>query len=982
MKILFKIILIILFLYNKAFAIGKSPNHTERQWKYIETEHFIIHYYKDFENLAKQCADIGEEVYLKITEDLDAYPSSKIPVILTQDQFLNGYAEPIKNRIVLDPYLMKSSVIGAKRFLTHEFAHIITYEAIGNGNIISKITNFGNVPTWVMEGIAQYEAENWYPSYDRMLRLNTLERNILTPSERDVFVILGADEGAAGYNEGYSIIKFITSKYGHDKLSKILFEIKTSNVPFFIALEKVIGKSLLIIEAEWRQFLEEKYNTQISFRNKDIGKIFVKRDKTEANIKPQISPDGKIFTFMSSKGRNSYINIRGRIIGLLPIRAFLTEKGYKESKKITSERLDKGGVFTEKDSKSTIVAGGVIDYSWSHNSKMIVYNELKPDDLGQPDTKLSFVKVTIKNDELKFKKIYDYDFKIFEENSNKPLKYFSSPEFLPYENKIVFSADNGEINNIYSISLDDLNKNNKKIIAKNITNTKSFIYRDIKVSPNGKYLVCSFYKSGDGTKLLLIDLKNFSKKQITFNNEFYSCFNPTWKEDSKTIYYSSDIDEISNIYKYDLETDKHFKLTNSYSGLEYPFYMDNKIYFVNYYSKGTDIRVEEITNFKEEEIFFNEKKEEKDILVTNNYQEKNYFPLLLPDLILPVTGMDERGDQLGIRLSFDDILQKHGVNLTLAYGLLSSKFSYGISYINRMLNPTIGIQISEFPSIAATMDGKSYYFQRVQGGTIFIAHPLFNDFSQEISNIAVLEFSVNNLNPVQELISNNASKNLIREGLNNYIAIELQSQNIYGGYTSDIHPLGGYRFNFRWENATKLLGSKYEYIQLKSDFRNYISIPFLPNNVLALRGNFEFSTGNITPLLLGGPPINVNMGIQNFVPLRGFNIAELIGNRLFLGSLEYRFPILTKINLSFNSLYIDAIYGSIFTDIGDAWFIEERQFLFNTGVGAEIRIRVAISNRNTIATYIGLARKIIQENKLLEYNKVNNQFYFGFANAF
>jgi len=413
MKILIKAILIILIFSLKTYAIGKSPNHTERNWKYIETEHFLIHYYKDFENLAKQCADIGEEVYFKITEDLDAYPSNKIPVILTQDQFLNGYAEPIKNRIVLDPYLMRSSVIGTKRFLTHEFAHIITYEALGTGNIISKITNFGNTPTWVMEGIAQYEAEHWYPSYDRMLRLNTIERNILTPTERDAFTILGADEGAAGYNEGYSIIKFIMDKYGHDKLAKILSEIKSSNIPFFIALERVIGKSLLVIEGEWRQNLEEEYDKQISMRHSNIGEIFVKRDKTEANIKPQVSPDGKIFTFMSSKGRNSYINIRGRIIGLLPIRAFLTEEGYKSSKKITSERLDRGGVFTERDSKSTIVAGGVIDYSWSYNSKMIAYTELNPDDLGQADMKISFVKVLInKDNSLEFKKNYDYDFVI------------------------------------------------------------------------------------------------------------------------------------------------------------------------------------------------------------------------------------------------------------------------------------------------------------------------------------------------------------------------------------------------------------------------------------------------------------------------------------------------------------------------------------------------------------------------------------------
>ena len=288
---------------TEGFTLGKSPNHPEREWKVIESEHFIIHYYKGFEKLAQEAIRLGEEAYFKVTRDLSAAPSNKIPIILTQDEFLNGFAEPVKNRIVLDPILMRSSIIGARRFLTHEFTHIITYEAFNTGFSISKLYALNNVPTWFLEGLAQYEAEYWYPAYDRMLRLHTLERSILTPTERDAFTILGGDEGSAGYNEGYSIVKFIFEKYGHEKLKNTLEEIKANNIPLSLAFERVVGKSLFTLEAEWRQTIEENYQEQIKKRDNNLkeSEVIIKKDVTEANIKPKVAYTRKIFTYMTSK---------------------------------------------------------------------------------------------------------------------------------------------------------------------------------------------------------------------------------------------------------------------------------------------------------------------------------------------------------------------------------------------------------------------------------------------------------------------------------------------------------------------------------------------------------------------------------------------------------------------------------------------------------------------------------------------------------
>ncbi|MFN8674122.1 MAG: peptidase MA family metallohydrolase [Candidatus Sericytochromatia bacterium] len=969
---------------EKSFNWGKSPNHKERDWKFIETEHFQIYYYQGFEKLAKEAADIGEEAYFKVTQDLNANPSTKIPVIITQDEFLNGFAEPVKNRIVLDPVLMRSSIIGARRFLTHEFTHIITYEAFNTGFAITKLYGVQNVPTWFMEGLAQYEAEYWYPSYDRMLRLNTLERSILTPSERDAFSLLGADEGSAGYNEGYSLVKYMFSTYGHDKLPKVLEEVKVNNISLSMALEKVTGRSLLVIEAEWRKQLEEIYQKQIENKHKTVAKdeVVVKKEKKEANISPKISPDGKIFTYMSSQGRSGYVNIRGKLIGLMPLRAKLLNDN-KKTGTIAGEKMKNENVFTEKDSKSTILTGGVIDYAWSYDNRTLAVTQVAGDDLGQPDIAINFKTLKEKDGKIVSDNKYTYDYKIYDENDKdfkEPLRLFASPAFSPFERKLLFVAFKGEENNIYEVKLDDFDNKKVKIKAKNITKTSNLLYKDMVISPDDKYISFNAYKSGDGGNIVILDKNTNKKIKVTNDSVLYTNTSPSWSDDAKELYFFSDRTDISNLYKYELDNKKVTRLSDSYSGLEFPFFKNDYLYFTSYYAKGTDIRRIKKSEIKEYDSYISENKvlEEINTENTSKYAVKDYFPWLSPDIVLPITGVDERGDQIGLRGSMSDMLGKHSFNGAFAYGLNSNRFTYGITYINRMTDSLLGVQVAEYPSIASTQDAKNYYYQRSQGLTFVVTRPFFNEIADEIHNIGSMQFTFSNLIPIKETVAKDIKPENLREGISNYLSLNWNSENISGGYNSDTHPQNGYRFEGKLEHSNKYFGSKYEYTQLLFNFTKYFPLWF--SHVLYIRSDLEYSNGNTTPLLLGGPPINLTLGIQDFIPLRGFSIADFSGDRLALLSTEYRFPILTHINMFFGGIYLDSIYGALFADIGDAWFSEQRQPQLNMGVGGELRLRLGIGGKGILNTYAGFGRKIFSDEKILR--TPNNGIYFGFSSGF
>ncbi|MFN4152427.1 MAG: TolB family protein, partial [Candidatus Sericytochromatia bacterium] len=377
---------------------------------------------------------------------------------------------------------------------------------------------------------------------------------------------------------------------------------------------------------------------------------------------------------------------------MMPLKAMILGENKKTETSLEGEQV-KRSIFSEKEDskKSSVLTGGVLDYSWSPDSSTIVYTRIDADENGQADTVLGFRSVKIEKNQIKSKYLFDYEYKIFQENDDKfqyPLNLISSPIFSKDKRSIFFVAFENEENNIYQVNYRDFERKVKNIKAKKITNTNNFIFQELSLSPDGKKIAGRIGKTGDGGNIFILDLKSNDLNILTDTSVIYSNCDPSWSEDSKNIYFSSDHDDISNLYSINLEENKLYKLSNSFRGFEFPFYKDNYLYFTSFFAKGTDIRrfdvnkvkresISDIKSYKLSEASFNKK-------TNHNYKTTQYVPWLTPDLIIPLTGVDERGDQLGARMSFSDMLYKHAVNAAVAYGLVSNKLTYGVGYVNRM----------------------------------------------------------------------------------------------------------------------------------------------------------------------------------------------------------------------------------------------------------------------------------------------------------
>jgi hypothetical protein len=129
-------------------------------------------------------------------------------------------------------------------------------------------------------------------------------------------------------------------------------------------------------------------------------------------------------------------------------------------------------------------------------------------------------------------------------------------------------------------------------------------------------------------------------------------------------------------------------------------------------------------------------------------------------------------------------------------------------------------------------------------------------------------------------------------------------------------------------NGSHQLLAQATYVQAMPD-----GLGWLSNTVLAFRAYGAFGYPNyVQYFALGGSEL-----------FRGFSLAQRQGNMLWVGSLEWRFPVVRDVNWSCldHALRLRNIYAAAFTDVGDVYLRDQSIGGVAEAVGAGLRLDVA-----------------------------------------
>ena len=259
----------------------------ELQWKFVQSEHFRIHYYTLDAQLADLTIRLAEEALHDVAKQLDYRPRGHyaIHLFLSADDFIhsNQFQEPIYKQPGITPLQGNSGHViypgNTQEFkgkVKAEVARLLLNEFYFAGSIQSSIQRsvLLHIPDWYLEGFSAYLGEGW--TYNDELRIAGLHGE-------DLMQYAVEGETAINRTVRKSLWYFVGQEYGDDKLAEIFYMTRVTR-SVEVAFVKVWGIQLKTLTERWREFTNKRIAENHEYRDE----IEKKTQKVEFDPKDRV----------------------------------------------------------------------------------------------------------------------------------------------------------------------------------------------------------------------------------------------------------------------------------------------------------------------------------------------------------------------------------------------------------------------------------------------------------------------------------------------------------------------------------------------------------------------------------------------------------------------------------------------------------------------------------------------------------------------
>lgn len=893
-------------------------------WQQVETEHFRIVYEAGYEAVAENVAAIAEPIHTQVTDFLRHAPASKTTVVLTDHvDFVNGYASPMpRNRIVL---LLREPGAGDALFglrspdwlalvFTHEYIHIVHLDMV-NGplalarNVFGRII-FPNVDLgmWMIEGLAVYGETKFqngrgrHPAYDMFIRADVLDDRFKTLEQMAVIGQRAWPLGMVHYVYGYFFLQYLADTYGEDSIVELsLYNSRKLPLQQNIFKKVYDGKDVGELWEEWRDAMQARYGRQIdTLSAAPLTATTPLSDSGYATNSPVFSPDGEYVYYEDVGGHDASALIRYRL-----------SDG-------TAERLVRAGFSGNLD--------------------------LSPD--GRT---VYFSRVDAYRAYFRYGDLYAFDVDTRKQRRLTRGRRVTDVAAAPDGKTLAFTTTQAGRASLWQM---DIDSGAITPLWQPDDHTQMF-HPDY--APDGAKLTLAVWREGGFQDIYIMNRDGSGRRALM--TDIHTDSSPSWGPDGATVFFSSDRTGVPNLFAYDVETGSAYQITNVLTGAFDPAVSPDgtQLACEIYSSTGLDIHSARIDRAAWRTVTL----EHEPLPDAALYQAAELDPPLaprpysafssaLPTFWMPEWGTDEAGYQLGAATANSDILAEHDYTVMALYGLESERFSLFGRYTNRQFFP----EITLFGSDAANGFGKMFtgedgddetYWQREQTAGLTIGIPLY------VTKRAMLGMStgyryteMTALTPAADLTPTPD------QGTLSGASVGLEFRNLDASLYA-IAPESGVTASLTYRRDDAALGSEYDLNTVVADARAYVEMPApLRHHVLALRLSGGVSEGDTLRqglFQLGGFQVDserANLERRRYA-LRGYEHAQYSGNRVALGSAEYRLPLwYPQRGIADGLLFFDSLVAVGVYDVGAAWDGELESADVKHGVGGEMRLNFSV----------------------------------------
>lgn len=878
--------------------------------------------------MAEIGAKYAEDAFAELKVKFNHIVTRKIPLIFynthihfqqtnTRPGFIpegvGGFFEFLKGRVVI-PYL--GSLGDFEHVIRHELVHVFMTNKVFNVLSNHRIPTNRFPSLWFVEGLAEFWSTSWDAQADMVMRDAVL--NNIFIGLRDMDKVYGS---FIMYKAGQNFLEFVAEEYGEDKILLFIDNIWRFD-RFNDVIEFTLDENLEVVDDKYEYYLKRRYYPLV--QDQIPHKIASRKITNKGfNFSPAYYTDGKEKSIYFIANRDGYGSL------------YRLELSDESNEIIDPELLVRG------EQESVYEAFHLFKPSLAVSSQGIV----------------AFVTKAGSADALHLYSINDKS--VIESLKYGNLISIEAPQFSEDGNQVTFSAIDRK--GFTDIFVYDIPKKSLNRLTNDYYSDKEPLF-----SSDGKKIIFTSDRTegmfAQAVNLFSYDLESGAIDYLTYVNANIST---PRKSPSGDIYFTSDYEDILNIWKLDYDKNNSpngmHKVSDFLTSVfEFSFIDEKRIVtsaiekfsfqFYIYDLTGSESDISKFVGFNF--TLASSKWEPKKIQIKSEKDKLEYEnEYTLDYAVSQVIADPVYGARGGAILTLSDLLGDDRYvfliyNTAEVQSEILKNFNVAISRVNTKYRTNFAYGVFHFSGRRYDIrESEEYFNERSFGGYLSFIFP-FSMFQR-------IETSLSVANSDKELFDDV----LTRKALLITNAISFVHDNSIWGPTG---PLDGSRFRLLLGYTSDAKFSNVNYYSVIADYRNYLRLGFRTS--LASRFSIFYNHGKEARRYFAGGSWD----------LRGWRRFSIRGEKLWLSSLELRYPLIDQLTINFPFLGIGFfnIRGAAFVDAGAAWDEEYDETLGSVGIGIRINFLNAIALRYDVGKRI--------ENGFREFqNGLFYQFFFG-----
>jgi len=500
----------------------------------LETEHFVFYFYPEEERAVRDAARMAERWYDRHAELFLHRFDEKKPIIFYANdadfqqtnvtpqsigQGTGGLTEPLRERVVMP---LSASYGETDHVLGHELVHSFQFDLGLNADSLN--IQLGNLPTWLIEGMAEYLSVGRRDSHTAMWMRDAVRRDDM-PSFED----LANPREYFPYRYGQAYLAYIGGKYGDSSVTN-LFK-RGGQVGLDSAYVELFGVSPDSLTTEWAQATRDAYRPRMEGRTPpdSAGQTVLAPETNEGriNIAPSLSPDGRYVAFISERE-------------LFSFNLYVADA---QTGEVIAE-LDRAGMTGHFNALRFIDSAG----SWAPDGRRLAFVSYE-----DGDNQMTIWNVVEEEIERSF--------------SVENVTSMKNPAWSPDGSKLAFAGTDGGISDLYVLDLETES-------VRQLTNDR---YADLQPTwaPDGETIAFTTDRAETDFETLSpssdmdLGLIDVSSGEVTVREPFGDALhhNPQFSPDGQSLYFISDQDGFKDVYRMDLSNGDRFRVTRLKTGV-------------------------------------------------------------------------------------------------------------------------------------------------------------------------------------------------------------------------------------------------------------------------------------------------------------------------------------------------------------------------------------------------------------------------------